>query len=163
MTNAELLTKIKAEIERRFSEYNHDSSHHIQAAECASILDFLDTLEEKSEKPNNHEGLKNVVESYYIEHRHDVLLSPYNSLMEFAKLVCEWQKDKDTRDMYMSDNRHFQKVYELGRKDKREQMMKEAVEGEVFYNPYPTISLDDCKDYDLKDGDKVKLIVCKED
>lgn len=36
--------KLKAEIERRFSEYNHDSSHHIQAAECASILDFIDTL-----------------------------------------------------------------------------------------------------------------------
>ena len=37
---------IRTEIERRFSEYNQDSNHHIQAAECASILDFLDTLEE---------------------------------------------------------------------------------------------------------------------
>ena len=36
--------KLIAEIERRFSEYNHDSNHHIQAAECASILDFIDTL-----------------------------------------------------------------------------------------------------------------------
>lgn len=40
------IDKIRAEIERRFSEYNHDSNHHIQAAECASILSFLDTLEE---------------------------------------------------------------------------------------------------------------------
>lgn len=39
-----IIDEIRAEIERRFSEYNHDSSHHIQAAECASILAFLDTL-----------------------------------------------------------------------------------------------------------------------
>ena len=45
-----------------------------------------------SEKPNNHEGLDELVNSYLQEHRHDVLLSPYNGLMEFAKLVCEWQK-----------------------------------------------------------------------
>lgn len=40
-----LLQQIRAEIERRFSEYNHDSNHHIQAAECASILSFLDSLQ----------------------------------------------------------------------------------------------------------------------
>ena len=43
-----------------------------------------------------------------------------------------------------------------------EDFSDEAVEGEVFYNPYPTISLDDCKDYDLKDGDKVRIIIVKE-
>lgn len=45
----------------------------------------------------------------------------------------------------------------------QEQMMSEAVEGEVFLNPYPTISLDDCKDYDFKEGDKVRVIIVKED
>lgn len=42
--------KLKAEIERRFSKYNHDSNHHIQAAECASILDFLDTLQQEQDR-----------------------------------------------------------------------------------------------------------------
>lgn len=46
----------------------------------------------------------------------------------------------------------------------REQMMKEAVEGEFLYTPYPTIELDDCKDYNFKDFDKVRVIVLpKED
>jgi len=43
----DIIDEIRTEIERRFSEYNHDSSHHIQAAECASILDFLDSLPEE--------------------------------------------------------------------------------------------------------------------
>jgi len=45
----------------------------------------------------------------------------------------------------------------------KEQMMKEAVEGEVMLNPYPTICLDDCKDYDFKDGQKVRIIIVKEE
>lgn len=44
------IDEIRAEIERRFSEYNHDSNHHIQAAECASILDFLDSLRQKQDR-----------------------------------------------------------------------------------------------------------------
>ena len=47
MTNYIDVKKLKAEIERRFSEYNHDSNHHIQAAECASILDFIDSLQQE--------------------------------------------------------------------------------------------------------------------
>ena len=43
----DIIDKIRAEIERRFSEYNHDSNHHIQAAECASILDFIDSLQQE--------------------------------------------------------------------------------------------------------------------
>ena len=39
--------KLKSEIERRFLEYNHDSNHHIQAAECASILDFINSLQQE--------------------------------------------------------------------------------------------------------------------
>ena len=50
-----------------------------------------------------------------------------------------------------------------GMRMKKEQMLKEAVEGEVFYNPYPTISLDDCKDYNFKDNQKVRIIICKKE
>jgi len=41
------IDEIRTEIERRFSEYNHNSNHHIQAAECASILDFIDFLQQE--------------------------------------------------------------------------------------------------------------------
>lgn len=50
-----------------------------------------------------------------------------------------------------------------GAKWDREQMLKEAVEGEVVLNPFPTIFLDDCEDYDFKDNDKVRIIIVKED
>lgn len=56
------------------------------------LVAFAERLSGSSGKPNTHEGIKEVVESYYVEHRHDVLLNPYNALMEFAKLICEWQK-----------------------------------------------------------------------
>lgn len=46
----------------------------------------------------------------------------------------------------------------------KEQMMSGAVEG-VFQNtPFPTICLDDCKNYDFKEGDTIRVIVLpKED
>lgn len=36
------------------------------------------------------EGLDEIVNSYLTEHNHDVLLCPYNALMEFGRLVTEW-------------------------------------------------------------------------
>ena len=50
MATQEIIATIRAEIERRFIEYNKDSNHHLQAAEDAELLSLLDTLEE-SEKP----------------------------------------------------------------------------------------------------------------
>lgn len=52
-------------------------------------------------------------------------------------------------------------LFNKGVEEGKRLMMEEAVEGEVMLNPYPTICLDDCKDYDFKDGDKVRIIVCK--
>ena len=54
MTNAELIAKIKAEIERRMKELDSDWMGTPAAGWAFSeILFFLDTLEEKSEKPTN--------------------------------------------------------------------------------------------------------------
>lgn len=50
-----------------------------------------------------------------------------------------------------------------GAKWDKEQMLKEAVEGEFLYTPYPTIELDDSKDYNFKDFDKVRVIVLPEE
>ena len=55
-------------------------------------------------------------------------------------------------------------LFNKGVEEGKRLMMEEAVKGEVMLNPYPTICLDDCKDYDFKDGDKVRVIVLpKED
>ena len=62
----DIIDEIRVEIERRFSEYNHDSNHHIQAAECASILDFLDTLQqEQTDMGEVSDGYHTFNELYY--------------------------------------------------------------------------------------------------
>jgi hypothetical protein len=76
----------------------------------------------------------------------------------FAK-GARMQKEVDDKEL----SEKVSAAYQLGLSDREEQMMKEAVEGEGMLNPYPTICLDDCKDYDFKDGDKVRSIIIKEE
>ena len=53
---------------------------------------------------------------------------------------------------------------DYGMRRQKEQLIKEAVEGEFILNPYPTICLDDCKDYNFKEEQKVSVIILpKED
>ena len=75
-------------------------------------------------------NIEEFVNDYLQEHRHDVLLSPYNGLIDFANAF-------------------------------KNKMMEDAVEGEFLYTPYPTIALDDCKDYNFKDNQKVRVIIVK--
>ena len=80
-------------------------------------------------------NIENFVNDYLQEHRHDVLLNPYNGLIDFTNAF-------------------------------KEQMMKEAVEGPVILRDmYDNRSLD--IDFvfpdNLKIGDKVRVIIVKED
>lgn len=77
---------------------------------------------------------------------------------------AEWQAEKDARDMYMSDNRHYEKVYQLGKKDMKEQMLKDAVEAKVvgFDILNRTILLTNIPT-DLNMDDKIRIIIIKED
>ena len=96
---------------------------------CGIIANHFYELGRQSKEQPVCEGLDEAAKQY-------VEKMKFSSIQSFEgafKAGAEWQKDKDTRDMYMSDNRHFQKIYELGRKEEREQMMKEAVEGRVTY------------------------------
>lgn len=77
-------------------------------------------------------NIEEFVNDYLQEHRHDVLLNPYNGLVEFAKAL-------------------------------QEKLMDDAVDGEFLYTPYPTIALDDWKDYNFTDFDKVLVIICKKE
>jgi len=87
-------------------------------------------VSEELEKYASQEGFNYVslvVQDAEPNHRwndHDVENAHRDGIIKGAS----WQKEQDTRDMCMSDNRLFQKVYELGKKDMKKQMMKEAVE-----------------------------------
>ncbi len=87
--------------------------------------------------------------------------------------------EKDAMDYYLADTmneahyaeggqivpRAINDAYIAGRLAEREKMMKKAVDVVVWdagveFAPHPCISVED---FNLKDGDKVKLIIVKED
>lgn len=69
------------------------------------------------------------------------------------------QKEVDDKEL----SEKVSAAYQLGLSDREKQMMEVAVEGEFLYTPYPTIALDDCKDYNFKDNQKVRIIIVKEE
>ena len=73
----------------------------------------------------------------------------------------DFMSEVDFRKILKDTAHHF---YELGKKDMKEQMMKEAVEGTVHnfssYKPHPTV-LVDAKGFNQ--GDKVRIIIVKEE
>ena len=63
MTNTELISKIKAEIERHINELDISDESILIEAELSELLSFLSTLE--SEKPMNQDGLEEAVVDYF--------------------------------------------------------------------------------------------------
>ena len=136
MTNAELLAKIKAEIEKRLKntrdymngagmKYKGPKYHASRGRESAydAILSFLSTL--KSEKPND------------LEERWDELQTNFREINE---------------------------AFEAGKREQREQMMKEAVEGEITKgNRGNNVVRAGVFNKDFEYGDKVRVIVLKKE
>lgn len=184
-----IIEQIKAEIERL---YNGEAPKHDQQCNfddgyftgIDAIAQFIDTLE--SEKPMNQEGLDQEIIKCWQN-----WLSPSNQkevegvlpkteFAMYARHFAQWQKEQDemskvnyegARAVYNNTVQHLQEKidekYELGKKDMREQMLKEAVEADVniyrdlaagkswaeFVVEMPTNNL----------GDKVRIIVVKKD
>ena len=132
MTNAELLAKIKAEIESLKSiEYPCDNSQQATGFFNAldRMTDFLSTLE--SEKP--------------------VPADLEEAAREFAK------------DAY-PDKHNLVWMFKRGAKWQKEQMMKEAVEGEIVKDISNKLAVT-AKNVNLdgfKFGEKVRIIIVKE-
>lgn len=89
----------------------------------------------------------------------------YSDAIEYGMKL---QKDKDDRDLLMSDNRNFDKCYELGKKDMKEEMMTAAADAYIS-DEITGKSLRFDSDAFMaawnkyKVGDKLKLIIIKED
>lgn len=146
MTNAELLAKIKAEIERRIKELDeqivdiYDSKAGLRKDELQKLLSFL------SKKPMIPEGLEEELDKWRHVHfngARDGFSGEYlkrTSQLDLARHIAQWQK---------------------------EQMLKEAVEADVniyedlaagkswaeFVVEMPTNNL----------GDQVRIIIVKEE
>lgn len=82
-------------------------------------------------------------------------------IMEVFKAGAKWQREKDNKEL----SEKIAAAYQLGLADKEKKMLKEAVEVVVWdagvdFAPHPVISVED---FNVKDGDKVRIIIVKED
>lgn len=77
---------------------------------------------------------------------------------------ANWQKEQEMQDGLKSDNTVFQKFYEKGKADMKEQIMKDAVDAEAVYmTGEGTLFNPEVLPNNIKPGDKVKLIIVKEE
>lgn len=135
MTNAELIAKIKAEIEKLKTFYGELHTDFI----CETLLSFLSTLElEKSVPAELEEAAHSYSES------DEPLYSPGHRF--------HWDSDS-------LFGKQIETTFIAGAKWQKEQMMKEAVEGKIIFllNGDVAINIGDIDEYKL--GDKVRIIV----
>ena len=139
-----IIETIRAEIERLKEKYTNMMPSIQKCSVCDELLSFLDTIQEQ---PVCEEFSKEFDEYFLPKNREQKGRWGFADIFSLA--------------------RHF---YELGRKEEKGQMMKEAVEGRVCA-VYPLKDGNDVQYGVLypkgvlphKDGQKVKLIIIKED
>ena len=156
-----IIETIKAEVERQYDlnfakatewESKAEDRHSYgvwyegKVQMCKEFLSFLDTLEEKSEKPNNHEGLDEAAEKYANYHP----ACFHKPMAESFKAGAEWQKEQMMKDgLDAVKSCQFDKIektiagvfVKYGMDMQKQDMMKEAVEGEVCGRVYDHINV----------------------
>ena len=174
MTNEELLAKIKAEIERRYKEFDGKTGDIATTSRLAylDVISFLNTLE--SEKPMNQEGLKEEYKDYVESDPVYSKLVNRNAGLSIARHFAKWGAEH-AREQMMKEgnvilaeedfNAEKEKSMEWGYNLCKEQMMEEAGEGEVVKDINNKLAVT-AKNVNLdkfKFGDKVLVIVCKKE
>lgn len=162
------IKKIRQEIKRLRKEIKDDKdplAPNQKAGYLFALADMESFLNTLSEEPS--ESPEEAAEEYFYRNWSDGSLDIKPQVKEDFIAGAEWQAEKDARDMYMSDNRHYEKVYQLGKKDMKKQMMQDAVDAIIYgYDDgsYELIAswLDLPKGI-YKNGDKVKIIIVKEE
>lgn len=174
---------IPADLEEAADNYKNDYPNHTDAFAWASKRAFIAGAEWQEEKDNEAAKLaeekaffagaewqKEQFEKNRLAACENQTKEEYDRETDFALEIINKEHRQPTFSDAINYGMRLQKeqdnydtIFHKGMMYYRKQMMEEAVEGEVVLNPYPTICLDDCKDYDFKDGDKVRVIVCKKE
>ena len=211
MTNAELIAKIKAEIDNRYAEYREkmksdDFTYYEGMADALDLFEqFIDSLE--LEKPMEQDDelndeIKRFVAEYGYERGNDILLiaivarhfvewgylrvaekyneieynrqraeeSVPNDLVEAAHSYSESDEplySPGHRFHWDSDSlfgKQIETTFIAGAEWKKEQMMKEAVEGEITKDIRGNnVVRSGVFNNGFEIGDKVRVIVCKKE
>ena len=182
--NNTTIEQIKAEVERRKKIYNEQLSEELKdkivcsayggiaslIELCDNILSFLSTLQEQPVC----EGLEEEINRFedWMETYNQADYPTSFTTRDIARHFAKWQKEKDNEvaDKALTTSIKLQEGWYAkgiadGEKSMKEQMMKEAVEGEV---------IQDLKDVNrvksfgkvpdwLRFGDKVRIFIVKEE
>ena len=153
------IEQIRAEVERRKLDGLEHGLTFVPTA-MQSLLEFLDTLQEQPVC----EGLEEEIESYISENGN----IPY--LASIARHFAQWQKEKDnevadkalTMSIKLQEGWYAKGIAD-GEKSMKEQMMKNAVEGEVIDDGEVVVPALRTILSKMDDGDKVRIVIVKED
>ena len=176
MTNAELIEKIRAEIKRMLIllGQGYDEIDRGQIAAYEHLLSFLSTLE--SEKPMNQDELEKEIEwewndcdGKHSDTDYQIVELTKDDFSSLARHFAEWQKEQMMKDgnVILAEedfDAEKEKSMEWGYNLCKEQMMKEAVEGEVVKDISNKLAVTAKINLDgFKFGDKVRVIVLKKE
>lgn len=133
----------------------------------AEVLDFIDTMEEKSDK-----SLEEAARLYAIPHyMKDIDVNhieeyPYDTGLEAAFIAgAEWQEKRDEETIKTAEDHAFL----AGADWQKEQMLKYAVEGYIgvhLTEEGSKVTVNSGylpKEMGIKNGDKVRIVVLKEE
>ena len=162
--------RLKAKLDELYRNYQ-SKYMEIRTPYTQGLIDTLDLVEQvidslQQEQQDVDLEKEKAARLYAIPHyMKDIDLNhieeySYDTGLEAAFIVgADWQKKQDEKEL----SEKIASAYQLGRKDEKEQMMKEAVEGEIINAGYPTkIELDTFYSK-FEHGQRVKLIIIKED
>lgn len=139
---ADKIQLIKEEIERLLKENKHNQHNDSieesldKASKCRFLYELKKFIDSLPEEPAN-EDLEEEYDNYFKKHEIDIVLNPYSNCKEIARHFAEWQKQK---------------------------MMKDAVDATILDVDAQTIEfgLWPEKLLDIKEGNKVKILIIKE-
>lgn len=171
-----IIEKIRAEVERRRKQMDDASFPPVikktRISELSIVLDILDDIQERTDNAITFTLQEQpVCEDLEDEYKNYVESDPvYSKLvngivgLSIARHFAQWQMKKDLS----SINKSYESGVVFGMNAQKEQMMKEAVEGKIgelgFHN---AVYMQESKWTNFLDGfkkgDKVRIIIVKED
>ena len=155
---------IKQDIERRIEKYGPDFKTPYDAMyQLLTLLDFIDSIPEESTSEDLEEEIDRCWEGWIDPNPEVKGVDGYLSKDEFsvyARHFAEWQKQKDQETIELAEEHAML----AGMEKMREEMMKDAVDATILDIDAQTIEfgLWPEKLLDIKEGDKIKIIIIKE-
>lgn len=174
MTNAELIAKIKAEIERLKDENRkikcQENERYCSGYDDAfyDLVPFLNALELEKSVPNDLEEVAVDIADNLLAKPKDYVLAAkadyWNGVHDGVVAGAKWQAEQDKETVELAEDH----AYLAGAINEREKMLKGAVEGEV-YKFGEVAYVKERNNAELtkylsrfNNGDKVKIIVIHE-